>query len=204
MALAAVGVLLLAGAAVFYLLGQGGRADTAYLKALRSQGLGGQYSSDANAVAAGRSFCQQLKGGEEPSGWPEDKVAVHYYCPDFERGFHVLREITVEGSLTLVDTSSSIYSSGIASDGSGNCTGAGGYEDIYPGANVVLKNGEGNTLVTVPLGAGSGTTVQCVFTFSLPVKEGEDDYVLDISDRGDQHYTFTELEQQPPELTLGD
>jgi hypothetical protein len=200
----AVGVaaaLGIAGVAVTVFLSHDERMETAFLKTLRNQGLGGQYSSDANAVAAGRAMCADLVNGGEQSGWPADKVAVHYFCPEFEQGFKVLREITVDGSLTLQD--SSVYSS-IADDGIGGCEGTGGYSDLTAGTSVVLKSGDGETLVTVPLGMGRGDSVMCTFDFSFPVKEGETDYVLSISHRGEQHYTFTQLEQTPPSLVIGD
>lgn len=199
----AMGVAIcVAGASAWVFLSEDGRRDTAYLKSLRNHGLGGQFSSDVNAVAAGRAFCEKLRHGGEQEGWPADKVAVTYYCPEFDRGFKVLRELTVRGSLTLLDAS--IYSSAIAEDGVGGCEGTGPYGDLTAGTSVVLKGSTGQTLVTVPLGPGTGDSVRCTFEFTLPVKEGESDYVLSISHRGEQHYTFTQLEHEPPNLSIGE
>lgn len=196
-----VGVLAICATAVTAYVLLRPNPATAYLEELRSAGLAGQYSSDANAVAMGEAACTRMRNGGDQAGSAGDEIAVKHLCPEFSDGFRVLREISVSGTFTLID--SSYYSSGISEYGA-LCEGDDGYSDISAGTTVVLKNGSGETLATTSLGSGVGDAFECTFHFTLPVKEGEDDYVVSVSDRGDMHYTFSELELNGLSLTLGD
>jgi hypothetical protein len=63
-----------------------------YLAALRAEGFGGQFASDAAAIAHGNKICTGLRGGDTPQGMPVDEVAVRFFCSDFKQGFHVLQK----------------------------------------------------------------------------------------------------------------
>jgi hypothetical protein len=106
----------------------------------------------------------------------------------------------VKGTFELHDYS--IYSSGISSDGS-SCEGSGGYSDIGPGTEVVVKDGSGKMLAHTELGSGTGGAYSCSFSFTLDVVEGADDYIVQVSHRGELHKSFTELENDGVALTLG-
>lgn len=143
-------------------------AEDTYLQALRTEGLGGQFASDAVAVAKGQAFCRGLRDGAEPQGMRADHIAVRTLCAEFAPGFHVLQQAHVTGTFTLYD--SSYYGSGIAAYG-GTCTGDGGYSDIGPGTDVVVKDGSGAVIATTALGSGSGTSSRCEFSFSEELLE---------------------------------
>jgi hypothetical protein len=178
----------------------GRSADVRYLTELRTAGLGGQFGSDAAAVAHARGFCRDLLGGAKTQGSDVERIGVSYYCPQFSPGFHVLQTAHVSGTLTLSDYS--YYSSGIASYGS-TCSGTGGYSDIDSGATVRVSDADGHSVANTSLGSGTGSEYRCVFTFSFDVTEGSDDYVVSVSHRGEQHYTFTQLQNDSVNLTLG-
>jgi hypothetical protein len=198
--IAVVGMVAMAVAA-FVLLKPESNEST-YLGALKKGGLAGQFNSDANAIAHGKQVCRDLDAGGVQQGRPEDKVAVDAFCSKFSKGFHVLETATVDGSFTLMDTSYSRYSSAISSYGSG-CEGDGGYSDISSGTEVIVKNSKGDVLAQTPLGTGSGTSTICTFKFSLEVSEGENQYIVSVSHRGDKSYSFTELKDDGIHLSLG-
>ncbi len=210
--IAAVAVIALAataGAAAYLIQGSGPSADTRYLQALRNDGLGGQFASDAVAVAHGHAVCNGLKGGAPAQGTAADQVAVGIYCSSFASGFHVLEKADVTGTFTLRDTSGSIDarydlgSSSIAMLDDGSCTGTDGYDDIGPGTPVVIKDGNGHTLTTTELGSGTGDDAECTFSFDFTATEGPTDFVVSVSHRGDSHYTFTQLQNDGVHLSLG-
>lgn len=176
--------------------------DGGYLAALKDAGLTGQFNSDANALAHGRAVCRQLDDGGPQQGLPADKVAVDSFCPKFAEGFHVLETATVPGTFVLTDTMPNLMISAIASDGA-TCAGTGGYSDIGPGTQVIVKNGKGDVLATATLGEGHGDGVACTFSFSFPVTEGQDRYVVSVGHRGEFSYTFTQLQGQGVGIRLG-
>ena len=176
--------------------------DDKYLAALRQSGLSGEFNSDANAVAHGKQVCRQMEDGAKQQGMPVDQVAVRYYCPQFGDGFHVLETITVTGSFVLKDDAPSTYSPGITVSGS-SCSGAGGYSDIDAGTQVTVKNGKGDILTTTFLESGEGGRFLCTFRFSFDITEGEDRYVVSVSDRGDMSYSFGNLKSNGVSLVLG-
>jgi hypothetical protein len=187
----------------------GSSADTRYLQTLRTKGLGGQFASDAVAVAHGHAVCTGLKGGAPAQGTAADQVAVSIYCSAFASGFHVLEKADVTGTFTLRDTSGSIDarydlgSSSIAMLDDGSCTGIDGYDDIGAGTAVVVKDGNGHTITTTELGNGTGNDAECVFSFDFTATEGPNDYVVSVSHRGESHFTFTQLQNDGVHLSLG-
>ena len=51
-----------------------------------------------------------------------------------------------------------------------------------------MKNDAGRTLATTQLSVGHGDATSCTFDFTFQVTEGEADYVVSVSHRGEQHY----------------
>jgi hypothetical protein len=176
--------------------------DAGYLSALKDSGLARQFNSDANALAHGRQVCKQLDDGGPQQGLAADKVAVDAFCPQFSKGFHILETVTVSGTFVLTDTKSNAGISSIASDGT-SCGGTDGYSDIGRDTQVTVKNGKGEILATTSLGEGRGGDVTCTFSFSFPVTEGQDRYVVSVGRRGDFSYTFNQLQRQGVEIRLG-
>lgn len=174
--------------------------EETYLTSLKVGGFAGQFASDAAAVAQGKVFCTRLNAGAAPQGKPVDALALPVYCPKFVDGFKVLQTATVEGTFELID--SSLYASGIVSYG-GRCTGTGGYSDIGPGTDVVVKDGSGKTLAHTTLSHGSGSEVDCTFDFTFDIDEGADDYLVTVADRGEVHESFTEMQNDGLQITLG-
>jgi hypothetical protein len=157
---------------------------------LRDKGLGGKFASDAAAVAHAKSVCTALDDGGEQQGPKADAISVSVYCPKYEDGFTTLRPIKVKGTLEVVDTS--IYSQGLIAGG-GRCTGHDGYSDIYGGQDVTITNADGKQLTRTELGSGVGDEYSCTFAFTFTVMEGEDDYLVQVSHRGELHYTQAQL-----------
>ena len=200
-----LGILAVAGAGTATLVRSPSDARGHYLHALRANGQGGQFASDAAAVAHATHVCNVLKSGGSQQGMPVDLTGVRYYCPQFDQGFHVLQTATINGTFELDDTSwigDDYGSSSISTDG-GTCEGTSGYSDIASGTQVVVADGSGRTLATTYLGEGSGGDTKCVFDFSFQITEGASDYAVTISHRGTQHYTFTQLLNDGLHLTLG-
>ena len=173
--------------------------EARYLTALKDAGLFGQFNSDANAVAHGRQVCRQLDGGAPQQGVMADKFAVEAFCPQFADGFHILDTVTASGVFVLTDNAGV---NAIAVDGSA-CDGTGGYSDIAPATPVVVTNGKGDVLATTSLGAGKGDAAQCTFSFSFPVTEGQDRYVVSVGRRGAFTYSFGQLSSQGVHIRLG-
>ena len=175
--------------------------DAIYLSALHDAGLAGQFNSDANAVAHGKLVCRQLDDGGPQQGPPEDKIAVDAFCPRFSQGFHIFETATVTGTFVLTGGSNPEFSP-IASDGT-SCHGVEGYSDIDPNTQVIVRNGTGVVLSTTVLGDGHGDERTCTFSFTFPVTEGQDRYVVTVSHRGDFVYTFNQLATQGVHIRLG-
>ncbi len=173
--------------------------ETGYLSALREAGLTDQFNSDANAVAHGHRVCRQLEDGGPQQGLPADKIAVDSFCPQFTQGFHTLDTATVSGIFVVTDTAGL---DAIASDGA-TCAGANGYSDVGRDTQVTVKNGKGEILATTALGQGKGNSTNCTFSFSFPVTEGQDRYVVSVGHRGEFSYTFGQLRAQGVQIRLG-
>jgi hypothetical protein len=176
--------------------------EAMFLSALHDAGLAAQFNSDANAVAHGKQVCRQLDDGGPQQGPTEDKLAVDAFCPRFSQGFHIFETATVAGTFVLTGGGSAAEISSIASDGT-SCHGVEGYADIDPNAQVIVRNGTGIVLNTTTLGEGHGDERTCTFSFSFPVKEGQDRYVVSVSHRGDFVYTFNQLANQGVHIRLG-
>ena len=161
---------------------------------LKSAGEAGYFSSDAAAVAHAMTVCKQLDNGGPQQGVSVDAVAVTVYCPDYESGFKTLEPIHVKGTFELLEYDPSAYYPSISDDASG-CYGDGGYSDIGPGTQVEVTDNAGTVLTTTVLGRGEGISgITCEFPFEFTVMDGaEGGYVVSVSDRGDLHYSATEL-----------
>jgi hypothetical protein len=111
---------------------------------------------------------------------------------------------TINGSITLIDTSNNTLFPGITAV-AGGCQGSGGYSDMSPGDGVTVKDGDGKLLATTTLGSGSGTTTRCTFDFSLPNVPEAAFYTIEVGRRGGLSYPLAEMKAQDwsVELTLG-
>ena len=176
--------------------------EATYLSTLQDAGLDRQFNSDANAIAHGRQVCRQLDDGGAQQGLPADKIAVDIFCPRFAQGFHVLETATVTGTFVLTGGDSDAVISSIASDGT-SCHGVNGYSDIDGNTQLVVKNGKGEILETTTLGEGHGDGRTCTFSFSFPITEGQDRYVVSVSHRGDFIYDFNQLANHGVQIRLG-
>jgi hypothetical protein len=102
----------------------------------------------------------------------------------------------------LIETSKA-YVSSIASDGT-KCQGTHGYADIGSGTQVIVRNGKGEILAATSLGEGHGNDVNCRFSFSFPITEGQDRYVVSVGKRGEFSYSFEQLRSGGIEIHLGE
>lgn len=173
--------------------------ETGYLAALKEAGLTNQFNSDANAVAHGHQVCRQLEDGGPQQGVPADKIAVDSFCPQFTQGFRTLDTATVSGIFVVTDSAGV---DAIASDGA-SCQGANGYSDVSRDTQVTVKNGKGEILASTALGQGKGNSANCTFSFSFPVTEGQDRYVVSVGRRGEFTYSFGQLRAQGVQIHLG-
>jgi hypothetical protein len=173
-----------------------------YLQALRDGGFGGTFPSDAAALAHAKSVCSALKAGGKQQGTQVDLTGVTTYCNEFASGFHVLEVADVDATFTLNDSSPSAYYPSIISSG-GICLGYGGYSDISAGTEVLVTNGAGKVLAHTVLAGGKGDDTSCVFDFHVQLTEGEDDYAVTVSHRGEVHFTFEALNTTGIDVTLG-
>jgi hypothetical protein len=179
-----------------------GSSDADYLSALKDSGLADGFNSDANALAHGRQVCKQLEDGGPQQGVAADKIAVDAFCPAFSQGFRVLETATASATFVLIETSKA-YVSSIASDGT-KCQGTHGYADIGSGTQVIVRNGKGEILAATSLGEGHGNDVNCRFSFSFPITEGQDRYVVSVGKRGEFSYSFEQLRSRGIEIHLGE
>lgn len=171
-----------------------------YLAELRTEGLAGEFSSDAEAIAAGNVHCEDLSSGAKPQGNEIQQVGVKAYCPEFLSGYRVVQPFEVEGSLTLEHSGRfpSIRTSGLS------CEGRGGYSDIRGGMKVTITNSAGEKIAETALERGSGFSFFCRFSFSVELLEGEDEYTFSFGRRGDFGYTESELKiPNTVSLTIG-
>lgn len=173
--------------------------EAAYLSALKNAGLNDQFNSDANAVAHGKQVCRQLEDGGPQQGLAADKIAVEAFCPLFAQGFRILETATISGTFELVDSAGL---GAIASDGSA-CEGASGYADVNANTPVTVKNGKSELLANTTLGQGKGSLGDCTFSFSFPITEGQDRYVVSIGRRGEFIYSFEQLRAHGVAIQLG-
>jgi hypothetical protein len=104
---------------------------------------------------------------------------------------------TLEGTLDLSWTGDS--------DGM-TCSGSGGYDDIYGGQTVVVKDSAGKTVATGDLQEGEPGEGVCTFAFTVENVAEEDYYEVSTSGRDGITYSHDELEAQDWDigLSLGD
>lgn len=196
-------IIVLTAAFVWALL-RGGTPTTPspeaeYLSALKDAGLATEFNSDAGAIAHGRQVCRELEEGGPEQGLLVDKFAVEAFCPQFAKGFHILDRTTAAGQFVLLDSAGL---GAIASDGTA-CEGASGYSDISKQTQVTVKNGKNEILATTTLGDGHGDNAKCTFSFSFPVTEGEDRYVVAVGRRGEFSFNFQQLQAHGVQVQLG-
>lgn len=107
----------------------------------------------------------------------------------------------IGGSIRLVDSS-------LGGDGSNNCYGLGGYDDISAGMPITVKDDKGTIIATTQTGSGnhpqneSYSSVVCVFKFNVTQIPKRNFYTIDLGRRGTLSYSFTELEKMNWELSL--
>ena len=110
---------------------------------------------------------------------------------------------TLTGSLSLSDSSSF----GSLNPGD-SCQGSDGYDDIVPGAQVVVTDQSGKTLQTGVLGAGSYDGSSCDFDLKISNLPDASFYRLQIGreTRGTMQYSLSEMKRNhwQVSLTLGD
>jgi hypothetical protein len=168
------------------------KPDETYLTSLREHKLGGYYASDAAAIAKGKAVCAGLQAGGANQGLEVESLAVKVYCPDFYSGYRVLKQIKVEGEFSLADYSPSEWYPSISNIGSW-CWGSNGYSDIDEGTSVVITNQDGTRLAETSLEKGHGGAYYCTFKFHFTVMEGEKEYMVAVSHRGQTTYTEAKL-----------
>lgn len=103
---------------------------------------------------------------------------------------------TVEGTVTLTD-------SGVEHSGQ-ECYGTGGYNDMVPGTQVVIRDADGTSVAVGDLGPGTvgDYNVVCEFDFTVEdVPSGSSVYSVEVSHRGE--ISFKEAQAQDLALTLG-
>jgi hypothetical protein len=176
--------------------------DADFLSALKDSGFADQFNSDENALAHGRQVCKQLDDGGPQQGVAADKLAVDAFCPRFSEGFRILETATASGTFVLIDESNT-YVSSIESV-QGKCHGVHGYSDIGSGTQVMVKNGKGEIIASTSLGEGHGDEVDCRFSFSFPITDGQDRYVVSVGHRGEFSYNFEQLRRGGVEIHLGE
>ena len=200
---AATAIIVLAAAVAWALILDHRRPlpspEPAYLSALKDAGLTNQFGSDANAIAHGRQVCRQLEDGGPQQGLQADKFAVDAFCPQFSQGFHILETATASGKFVLINSAGL---DAIATDGA-SCQGADGYSDVGGATPVTVKNSKGEVLASTSLGRGQGDATTCTFSFSFPVTEGQDRYLVSVGHRGEFSFTFEQLRARGVEIHLG-
>ncbi|MCJ7491306.1 MAG: hypothetical protein MUP15_04025 [Dehalococcoidia bacterium] len=85
------------------------------------------------------------------------------------------------------------------------CSGAGGYSDMEAGTQVVVKNGEGNTIATGRLNSGIGKFYvgpACSLSFDIEGVPDSDFYSIEVSHRGAMSYSKGDMESNNWTLAL--
>lgn len=130
---------------------------------------------------------------------------------------------TLRGSVSLSASGATLGDYLRSIEGAGNsdgvCRGAGGYEDLGEGTQVVVRNESGEVIATGALGAGSlplsednsPTTTSydwspCTFPIEVTDVPDAEFYTVEVSHRGGLTYSAAELEglDWQPQLTIGD
>jgi hypothetical protein len=161
-----------------------------YIEALEEAGVRSEFQTDRSAVLRAEALCEEFGATGEPKGGAAENAAVEFYCPQWLDGFQVLETATITGTFEVIDSDEYSYKS----DGS-YCEGEGGYGDINASTQVVVTNGEDDSLTRTELGPGVVDGLSCKYEFSFEVTEGEDMYVVAVGDRGESTYSFDELKE---------
>lgn len=99
------------------------------------------------------------------------------------------------GTIDVVDTDNYFRGSDGSSDTS--CAASGGYSDIAEGTQVIVKDRDGKTLAVGRLEQGERqTALYCTFAFTVEGIKDASFYKVEISHRGEQNYSRTDLEDQ--------
>lgn len=85
-----------------------------------------------------------------------------------------------------------------------NCAGGGGYDDIRSGMGLTLRDGDGSILGTARLGSGHASEDRklCLFDFEFSDVPDADFYAVDAGSRGEQTYSFDDMEAADWTLAL--
>ncbi|BCJ73265.1 hypothetical protein CS0771_28090 [Catellatospora sp. IY07-71] len=93
-------------------------------------------------------------------------------------------------------TGTVILSNGEFIDTGGACYGMGGFQDIRPGAKVVVTDAAQRTVATGEIETAKETVTECHLTFRVEdVPRGETSYGIEVTHRGRLQYTAADLEQ---------
>lgn len=106
------------------------------------------------------------------------------------------KTVTVTGRFVLFDSDTAFN----------NCIGTGGYDDIEPGATVILKNESGKILGSGALSAGKSVGGRCLYRFAITdVSKTEKQYAVEVTHRGQVVDSQAELARHgwKFELSLG-
>lgn len=193
LAAAVLGAVVIAGVAAWLLAGW----EDAYLDELAERGHEDRFTTETEAVNHAENLCAEIEGGGRAEGDEIDALAVEHACPEWADDFTVYATDTFEGTFLLVGSTS----------GNGEtCRGDGGYGDMGSSTTVLVTNDEGDTLDRTDFGSAepdSGDGM-CQWSFELELSEGEDRYIVEVGDRGDRTYTWSELQQDGAlEFSLG-
>jgi hypothetical protein len=92
---------------------------------------------------------------------------------------------TVNGSMAILDTTSFISTGGDTTVTSGPCMTLPPFDDIQPGATVVISDDAGKTLTITTLGNGAfDQDGYCLFPFTATVPAGRGFYGVAVAQRG--------------------
>ena len=91
----------------------------------------------------------------------------------------------------------------ISSQDGANCWGSAGYDDIDENAQVVVRDGDGQTLAVGNLQTGEKVSlVECDFSFTVPGVPETDFYSVEVSHRGELSYSRADLEAADWQVSL--
>ena len=102
----------------------------------------------------------------------------------------VAKGATIKGTFELIDT-------GISRDSPGECRGTGGFSDVNQNMQVVVLDGNRNTIATGNLEpdnySGEYSNVKCVFPFKIENVPIADFYEIEVGRRGSLKYSLEDM-----------